>query len=560
MKTEDYKDLYIQEAEEILDAFENGILSCEESDRNIDQVEELFRCAHNLKGISGAMGYNSIVESSHKIENTLDKLRNGKIIFSGDKVSLLLQASDFLRELVHGVTQGGECDCEEITGNIADLMEVIGQPGGESSDRPDNANSVSLPIEAANDYNRGEANSRQQPRITSIKVELEKLDKIMDLVGELIISGIRLKEHAQKQKEKTLLDELEATERLISEIQKDVMEVRLVPVGHVFRRFKRVVRDTAMETGKKVKLITTGEHIGLGRTVLEGMVDPLVHIIRNAVDHGIETADDREKVGKPGEGVIRLSARRERNFVIIEVTDDGRGIDVTRITEKMKNEHPDEFSEDDLREDKLAEMLAAPGFSTSEKVSRISGRGMGMNIVKKAVDSFGGTFDIESKVGMGTTINLKLPVNLSIIKSLMFQLGNDIHAIPLEYVMETARVESNSFSQIRGRDVLRWGDETISVLRPWEIFDFDYHREKNRFEKLVLVKAEGDKIGVIVDRIIGQQDVVVKGLPAMMKGDTGILGATVLGSGEIAFIWDSRVFSKGKVNYESDRKTIVSAG
>jgi two-component system chemotaxis sensor kinase CheA len=559
MKTEDYKDLYIEEAEEILDSFENGVLSCEENGKNIEQVEELFRCAHNLKGISGAMGYEPIVESSHRIENTLDKLKKGEINFSGDKISLLLQVSDFLRELVQGVTQGGECDCESLSGNIADLMNTIGRPCEEGSDGTDGGNSGTVHVKAADGNILGATNSRQQSRITSIKVELEKLDKIMDLVGELIISGIRLRERARKQKEKNLLDELEATERLISEIQKDVMEVRLVPVGHVFRRFKRVVRDTAMETGKKVKLITFGEHIGLGRTVLEGMVDPIVHIIRNAVDHGIEPPKEREKAGKPGEGVIRLSARRERNFVIIEVTDDGYGIDVKKVTEKMKDEHPDEFLEDDLRGDKLAEMLAAPGFSTSEKVSRISGRGMGMNIVKKAVDSFGGTFDIESKVGVGTTIYLKLPVNLSIIKSLMFQLGHDIHAIPLEYVMETARVESNSFSKIRGKDVLRWGDETISVFKPWEVLDFDYHREKNRFEKLVIVKAEGNKIGVIVDRIIGQQDVVVKGLPAMMKGDTGILGATVLGSGEIAFIWDSRVFSKGKVNYESDTKTVVSA-
>ncbi len=557
MKTDDYKDLYIQEAEEILNQFEKGILCCDQYGHSTERVEELFRCAHNLKGISGAMGYDSVVEASHSIESTLDKFRKGEIEITGDKASLMLKVSDYLRELVNSATGEEKGNGGNLPGRIADLMEEAGCSSRSKGYRQDSMEKGSPPDDSPGRI-RENIDETVRPRITSIKVELGKLDKIMDLVGELIISGIRLRESAREANSKDLMDELESTDRLISEIQKDVMEVRLVPVGHVFRRFMRVTRDAAVETGKKVRLVTAGEDIGLGRTVLEGMVDPLVHIIRNAVDHGVEPPGQREELGKPAEGTIRLSARRERNFVIIEVSDDGRGIDYRKVANKLKADNPERLAGENPREDQLTEMLAAPGFSTSDRVNKISGRGMGMNIVKKAVDSFGGTFDITSRMGEGTTITLKLPVNLSIIKSLLFQLGKDVHAIPLESVVETARVEIGSMAKIGGRDVIRMGEETIPVLRPWEIMDLDYSRNKDRFEKLVIVEAEGKSTGIIVDKILGQQDVVVKGLPSMMKGDTGILGATVMGSGEIAFIWDSRVFSKGKVSYESHQKAVVS--
>ncbi len=592
MKVSDYKALYTSEAEEILQALETGIMGLEKDGDAGVCIDEIFRNAHNLKGMSGAMGYDAVVEASHTLENVLDRCRRGEIRIGSSEVDLLLRMIDLLKDLTRAAIneEKGEVT-EELLGNILVLLSPMcaresdagqcaqGSLRGVDSRPVENAESAALSADGesteeteinARDYDASAGSApptciepvsvvreKSYPKVISTRVKLESLERLMDLVGELIISRIRLTGLARELGSKPLLEELTASGRLVSEIQKEVMEARLVPVEEIFQRFKRLVRDISRELGKHVELELIGSEIGLDRTVLESMVEPLVHLVRNALDHGIESPADRRAAGKPEKGRIELSASRDRNFVIIEISDDGRGIDYERIIEKGAERRYNDESGKTLTDDELCSILTTPGFSTSEKVGRYSGRGMGMDIVKKKVDSFGGSMIVRSERGKGTTVALQLPINLSIIKALLFYIGEDVHAIPIEYVSETMRVERGTFKYIQGREVLPAGSGTIPLVRPCDLFGFPGESDGERYIKVIVAEAGKGKVGLVVNRIIGQQEVVIKGLPTMIRGISGISGATILGSGKIAFIWDLRTLFKGRCTNEPNQETVV---
>ena len=461
MKTTDYKELFKSEADEILQGLEEGVMNLERGSDRKPVVEELFRHAHNLKGMSGAMGYDLVVEASHALENVLDGCRRGTLDIDSAGTDLLLKVVDLVGALVRWTIEeetgpGGN----ELLGEILALLDpMIG--GNEESCLGDEAREdggsaaepESKETRAAEEGCAG-APAGINSGIKSTKVDLERLDKLMDLVGELIISRIRLGSLAAEAGSRRLSEELTSSGRLISEIQKEVMEARLVPVGQVFHRFKRLAREAAKGLGKNVDFRIEGSEIGLDRTVLESMVDPLVHLIRNAIDHGVESPEERACSGKNETASVVLSARRERNRVILEVSDDGKGLDFEKIRQNISSSGQAVDRNAELTEEELCRILTAPGFSTRENVSRYSGRGIGMNVVMKVIDSLGGSLHVKSVPGGGTAISMHLPINLSIIKALLFHAGGNIHALPIECIKETARVEEGSFRTIRGRDVM----------------------------------------------------------------------------------------------------------
>ncbi|MGD1048985.1 MAG: ATP-binding protein, partial [Candidatus Krumholzibacteriaceae bacterium] len=399
MNVSDYKELYKSEADDAVQALENGLVSLESAPESRAPIDELFRHAHNLKGISGAMGYQEIVEASHALENVLDTLRKGADVTVA-KIGCMLGAVDVLKKLVGLAAGEGTQEAGEGAGGArsAQLLSEALVLLSNISTVPDRSGAPAPPA--------SEIEAGVTQRITSTKVELERLDRIMDLVGELTISRIRLSAIAAELGSKTLPDELAVSWRLISQIQKEVMEARLIPVGQVFQRFNRLVRDVSHEKGKNVKFEIAGTEIGLDRAVLEGMVDPLVHLIRNALDHGIGTPAERRAAGKPEEGRLTLSARRERNNVVLEVSDDGRGIDTATVAAAAAAKGLVKGGTTALTEDEVCRIITMPGFSTAASVDRLSGRGMGMNIVKKAVDAFGGSIVIRSRPGAGTTVSM----------------------------------------------------------------------------------------------------------------------------------------------------------
>ncbi|MCK4537261.1 MAG: chemotaxis protein CheA [Candidatus Krumholzibacteria bacterium] len=580
MKTADYLDLYVSETNGILQGLEESILNMENGGDRDASIEEMFRNAHNLKGMSGAMGYEFLVEASHALESILDGCKRGLLEVAEAELDLLLRVVDQLGALVRW-TIGGKDDGggEELLGELLVLMspmsirvaEEDGSLVRETDQTPDNPE---LPVVApGHQYDSkitdsaatGKDSENDFPRqpdgysngIKSTRVDLERLDCLMDLVGELIIGRIRLSSLARETGSKALSDELASFERLISEVQKEVMEARLVPAGQVFHRFKRLARDAGRELGKKVDFTLKGSEIGLDRTVLESMTDPLMHLVRNAIDHGVESPAERRAAGKSETASVVLSARRERNQVIIEVSDDGRGIDFERIKKARNAAGARESAGTNLSEEELCGILTKAGFSTRDEVGRYSGRGIGMNVVGKMIDSLGGTLHIDSKSGKGTTISMNLPINLSIIKALLFYVGTEVHALPLEYVKETARIERGSFNTVRGREVYETLVGPIPVVRPGDIFQAKLDADENRYLKVIIVNIGGKKACLVVDRILGQQDVVIKSLPTMVRGASGISGATILGSGKIAFIWDPKVLFYGRSTYESNKEAVV---
>ncbi len=556
MKVSDYKELYRSEADEIFHGLENGIISLESCEDQQAHIDDLFRHAHNLKGISGAMGYDSVVTASHAIENFLDALRKGELSIKHSTVDKMLEAVDMLRECVTLAVDEKDSDrraelAEKIAIHVAGIDDDDPGTAEPSSSRED--------IDDRDPEEAGGSQAEFREPIKTTRVELERLDRIMTLVGELIISRIRFIGQMSGAENKALMDELEVFGRLVSEVQREVMEARLVPVGQVCQRFKRLVRDAAREKAREVKFEIVGSEIGVDRAVLEEIVDPLVHLIRNAIGHGIETPEEREALGKDREAVVTLGVRRERNHVIIEVMDDGRGIDFKRVKAMRASEGLSTEEMAELSEEELCSILSAPGFSTSRGVDRISGRGMGMNIVKKTVDSLGGVMHIKSSAGKGTSISLHLPVNLSIIKVLMFYVGDDVHALPIEYIKETTRVEYGSLKKLRGKQVFMTPEGPIPVIRPWEIFDAKVEEENGRYIKMIVVEMGEKRAGIVVKRILGQQEIVIKGLPSIIRGLSGISGATILGSGKVAFIWDPHVIFGERSAYEPDKETIVLA-
>ncbi len=577
MNVSDYKDLYLSEAEEALQALENGLVGLESAAEPLPAINDLFRHAHNLKGNSGAMGYEEVVEASHALENALDGLRRGGEVTTA-KIGCMLGVVDILKKLV-GCAVGNGGDACSVAAEAADgagapaAADADARPDAKSprsvrllgealvllsniADGPSPADPITRPISAPETGTDSPGNLGH--RITSTKVELERLDRIMDLVGELTISRIRLSAIASNLGSKPLGDELALSWRLISQIQKEVMEARLIPAGQIFQRFNRVVRDVSHERGKRVRLEIAGAEIGLDRVVLESMVDPLVHLIRNAIDHGIETPADRAALGKPEEAVLVLSARRERNNVALEVSDDGRGIDLDKVAKAAAASGVVRTKAADLTEDDVCRIITTAGFSTADSVDTLSGRGIGMNIVKKTVDSLGGSIRIRTAPNAGTTCTLLLPINLSIIKALLFSVGPDVHALPIEYIKKTNRFEQGSLKTVRGDLVLPSDDGVIPVVMPSDILGVPFASGDGRYAKVIVVDTGTRRIAVVVNGIIGQQDIVIKALPPLFRGLRGISGATVLGSGKVAFIWDPHILFEGRCTYESDQAAVVS--
>jgi chemotaxis protein histidine kinase CheA len=574
MNVSDYKDLYLSEAGDSLQALENGLVGLENAKEPFALINELFRNAHNLKGNSGAMGFEEVVEASHALENALDGFRRGGEITVA-KIGCMLGVVDILKKLVRcavendgsaaageaqtagdGATAGAEAhpDCGSarsvrLLGEALVLLSNV-------SDAPDQAGPVTRPVSPL-ETGTGTPEGLSQ-RITSTKVELERLDRIMDLVGELTISRIRFSAIASELGSKALLDELALSWRLTSQIQKEVMEARLIPAGQVFQRFNRLVRDVSHETGKQVTFEIAGAEIGLDRVVLESMVDPLVHLIRNAIDHGIETPSERRAAGKAEDAHLVLSARRERNNVALEVADDGRGIDLEKVARAAAAAGVAKGRAADLTEDDVCRIITTAGFSTADSVDKLSGRGMGMNIVKKTVDSLGGSIRVRSARGAGTTVTLLLPINLSIIKALLFSVGSDVHALPIEYVKEANRFEQGSLKTVQGDLVIPGDDGVVPVLMPNDILGLPFEPGNDRYAKVIVIDTGARRFAVVVNGIIGQQDIVIKALPPLFRGVRGISGATVLGSGKVAFIWDPHVLFEGRCAYESDQKAVVS--
>ncbi|MGB9813172.1 MAG: chemotaxis protein CheW [Thermovenabulum sp.] len=400
-------------------------------------------------------------------------------------------------------------------------------------------------VEAANKENKENVEEKdlkdaKKKLGKTLRVDIDRLDNLMNLVSELIIIKTRLEElEGDLDRDQNKREAIEYLSRVTSNLHDAVMKVRMVPIENVFNRFPRIVYDLSKELNKKVKLIIEGAETELDRTVIDEIGDPLLHIVRNAIDHGIETPEERVKYGKAEEGILKMKAYHDGNNVVIEISDDGSGIDCDKVVRKaVEKGIIDESKALRMKETEIISIIFEPGFSTSEKVTDISGRGVGLDVVKSKIESLGGNVEVYTKKGEGTKFLIRLPLTLAIIQALMVKVNEEKYAIPLNAIRETVIVSKEEIKKVYKKDVVVLRGKVIPLIRLHEILDAEFD-EKQRDKFIVVVVKRGEKdIGLIVDDLIGEQEIVIKSLGNYLKSLKFIAGATILGDGQVALILD----------------------
>lgn len=376
----------------------------------------------------------------------------------------------------------------------------------------------------------------------SIRVDIHKIDHLINMVGELVITQSMLSllgenfHQGQLQKFRDGLDELERHTR---ELQESVMQIRMLPISFSFSRFHRLVHDLSAQLGKKIELRLEGEATEMDKTVIEKIGDPLLHLVRNSVDHGIEMPSERITAGKPETGMIELKASHHNGSVLLKIRDDGRGLDASRIVHKaIEKGLVDQQA--NLSEQQIHELIFQPGFSTAEKVSDLSGRGVGLDVVRKNINELGGSIELDSEAGKGSTFSIKLPLTLAILEGQSVAVGEEVYIIPILSIVESIQIKPGMVNRVAGRgEMCRLRDEYLPVIRLYEVFGIEHYKATELSDGLmVIVEGEGRRCGLLVDELIGQQQVVVKSLEANYQRVEGISGATILGDGSVALIVD----------------------
>jgi two-component system chemotaxis sensor kinase CheA len=381
------------------------------------------------------------------------------------------------------------------------------------------------------------AGALKSPLQRYVRIDLRRLDALMNLMGELVIARGRLDQSVAAHNDLTLQDAAGAVSRLIGEMQTGILSSRMVPVWQVFDRFPRVVRDAARSLGKELDFTVEGREIELDRALLDQIGDPLVHLLRNAIDHGIEDPDHRVAAGKERTGKLILSASRDRSSVVIRVTDDGRGIDRTRMLARGQSEGILDPARTELSDEDLLKIIARPGFSTAERVTTLSGRGVGVDAVVSRVRSIGGSVELRSTLGKGTSITIRLPVTLAIIQALLARVGDETYALPLTHVRETLQLTPSVIKRVRGTEVLVLRDEVLPLLSLRQIVELPVRDPEG--SQVVVLEVADRRAGLVVDQLRGQQEIVVKPIDGARGAASFFSGATILGDGVPALILEA---------------------
>lgn len=382
--------------------------------------------------------------------------------------------------------------------------------------------------------------AKQQISNKTVRVNIDRLDTLMNLVSELIIVKTQLEglDVKESEVENNYHDSVEYLERITTSLHDAVMKVRMVPVETVFNRFPRMIRDVSRKLGKEIELVMSGEETELDRTVIDEIGDPLIHLLRNAADHGLETTEERVSIGKPKKGTIKLQAYQDGNSVVIEVEDDGKGINVNRIKNKAIEKGTVTKEEAaTMTEKEIVELLFKPSFSTAEKISDLSGRGVGLDVVKSKITALGGHVEVETEFGKGSKFIVRLPLTLAIIQALMINIADEKYAIPLSNIQNIEDVHKDDIKLVQNQEVIVVRDEIIPIIRLREVLGLKEEEDKEMM-MVVIVKKGEKQVGFIVDSLIGQQEIVIKSLGKYLSGIDIIAGATILGNGEVALILD----------------------
>lgn len=529
---------FLVETQELLEGLEEHLVELEAKPDDPELLNEIFRAFHTIKGTSGFLGFSRTSELAHRAEEVLDRLRKGQMSVNQDVMDALLAVLDIMKELLEDIkqTQAEKADIGPAMAMLEALLKGEATP-------------VEVPGKAPETVQQVEAKAIARAMggaAETIRVDVRRLDQLMNLVGELVLSRNRLLqlngEIGTMHKGERIAEELDlATSQLdllTSELQEMVMKTRMVPVGRVFNKFPRLVRDLCRASGKEAKLVIEGEDTEVDKTVIEEIGDPLVHLIRNAVDHGIELPEEREKLGKPREGLIRLYAAQEGDRIVIRVEDDGRGMDVEKIKRKAIERGLLSQDEADRMDDRAAwNLVFLPGFSTADKVTDVSGRGVGMDVVRTNINKLNGNISIDSTPGKGTKVEIRLPLTLAIIQGLVVRVGRELYVVPLSSVVETVRVEPGDVYTIQQREVIRLRDVVLPLVRLDRLFQVPGDGKGDK-EYVVVIGTEDRRVGLVVGDLVGQEEVVIKSLGKLLQDTPAIAGATIRGDGRVCLITD----------------------
>lgn len=688
MDTNQYMEMFLEESREHLQSLNDCLLELEHNPEDAAVLNEIFRSAHTIKGMSATMGFTEIAELTHEMENVLDLLRKEQLKADEDIVDTIFKCVDTLEQMIENVAGGenGKVDVSTLVNKLnaiangeaapkaatvspadsaafaasvlaqttsnqntislnttdlavinsahisglqavhitvtlaescllksaraymvmnaldevgevvksvppaddleqekfehsfdivfltgmetkkiedillsiseietvaTEIIEVNSSTAIDSADKavtavPAPEKSAVKTIEkstekkvTANSSNNG-AHDKKLKSGQSVRVDIDKLDSLMNLVGELVINKTRLEQIGNTHRITELVETIEQMDRVTTDLQSVVMKVRMVPVGQVFNRFPRMVRDLAKELNKEINLTIEGEETELDRTVIDEIGDPLVHLIRNSLDHGVEHPEDRQAKGKPKVGEVGLVARHEGNNVIIMVTDDGKGINPTVIKNKAAEKGLITQEDADAMDDAEAVRLVfLAGFSTADVVTDVSGRGVGMDVVRSKIEALGGLIDVETKIDEGSIFKIKLPLTLAIIQALLVKVQEEIYAIPLGSIDSTINITPDDIKTVQNKEVILLRGQIIPIVRLDNVLNVPQTQEKSGEDLFVVVVHMGErKSGIIVDNLIGQQEIVIKTLGKLLSGLKVISGATVLGNGQVALILD----------------------
>ena len=566
--SEDVVKQFETEGFELIETAETGLMELERNPEDFSPVEPVFRAIHSLKGNAGFLGYGDIEKLSHQAENALDKIRNREVSPSADIYSLLLEILDFIRNAVNELAIGKEPRVIGLQGLLhllEDMLTRFAIAGSENTvkdTKPDGIEKAALngTVPAGNDGKTrkkasaaAEGSRRSEKTVSdnkvstaqkqSIRVEVSKLDSLLDLVGELVITEAMVAQNPDIKSASETNTRLEKSLRQLDKITRDIQDtstaIRMTPLAGAFRRMIRLVRDLSHKANKKVDLEIIGEETEVDKTVIEQITDPLVHIIRNAIDHGIDSAEERVTQGKPESGRVRLEAKHIGGEVRIIVSDDGRGLNRDRIIEKAISKGLIEGDGSEMTDDDVWGMVFMPGFSTAAKVTDVSGRGVGMDVVKRNIESIRGRVEVKSKENEGTKVILRIPLTLAIIDGMIIRLGRSNYIIPIIDIKESFRPRQDQITHLMdGSEIVNMRGQLLPVVRINDIFGVGMNSSDLWEGIIIVVESQERTLCLFVDELVGQQQVVIKGLSNYV-GDIGyVSGCTILGDGMVSLIID----------------------
>jgi two-component system chemotaxis sensor kinase CheA len=546
--TDEMVAVFIEEADELLDIVESSLVDINSTGK-IDNkaVSDAFRAMHSFKGNCGFIGKADLESLSHKFETVLEAFKDEKLDFCSTNVQLLLKIIDVLRHGLADVADGRTGDIDGIDSLLDSLSEVL--EGGEGSDTKDKKNTGSISDkDNASDKKKAKSKKGSDTSVLrrvsrrEIRVDTQKLDRLINLVGELVIAEGMVVDNSDLAGME--LENFESASyylrRITGELQEAAMSLRMVPIYSTFQKIVRLVHDLSTRTGKDINLKLYGEDTEVDKRVIEQIADPMVHIIRNSIDHGIESSDKRKAAGKSEKGAVSIEARHEGGEVWIIINDDGKGLDRDKILQQAYEKGLINSIEVNLTDREVYQFIFESGFSTASSVTDVSGRGVGMDVVRENIERLNGKIDIQSEKGRGTTFILRIPLTLAIIDGMMVSVGSHVYTIPVLSIKESFQVDKGQITTaMDGQEIIRLRENLIPVVRLHSFFKITNNKYNNLEDGIIIVVEDsGTLIAMFVDEICGQKQAVIKGLSDYLGNARGVSGCTILGDGDISLILD----------------------